>query len=34
MRTETMSSAAGAEHNRAAAGRWIDAFNARDDANS
>ena len=30
MSTETMSNAA--EHNRAAAGRWIDAFNARDDA--
>jgi predicted ester cyclase len=30
MSTETMSNAA--EHNRAAAGRWIDAFKARDDA--
>jgi len=32
MSTETMSNAAEAEHNRAAARRWIDAFNARDDA--
>src|SRR5947207_5313334 len=32
MSTETMSNAAEAEHNRAAARRWIDAFHARDDA--
>src|SRR6059058_3015595 len=32
MSTETMSNTAGAEHNRAGARRWIDAFNARDDA--
>ena len=32
MSTETMSTAAVAEHNRTAARRWIDAFNARDDA--
>src|SRR6266540_6658260 len=31
MSTETMSNTAEAEHNRAAARRWIDAFNARDD---
>src|SRR5437667_12710556 len=32
MSTETMSYAAVAEHNRTVARRWIDAFNARDDA--
>jgi steroid delta-isomerase-like uncharacterized protein len=32
MDTETMTGGAGAEHNRTAARRWIDAFNARDDA--
>jgi predicted ester cyclase len=32
MSTETMSSAVSAEHNRTVARRWIDAFNARDDA--
>jgi steroid delta-isomerase-like uncharacterized protein len=32
MTTETTSIAAGAEHNRTVARRWIDAFNARDDA--
>ena len=32
MSTETMSNAAVAEHNRMAARRWIDAFDARDDA--
>ncbi len=32
MSTETKSTIASAEHNRAVALRWIDAFNARDDA--
>ena len=32
MSTETISNTAGAEHNRAVAQRWIDAFNARDHA--
>ena len=32
MSTETTRTAAVAEHNRTAARRWIDAFNARDDA--
>ena len=32
MSTETMSHASVAEHNRTVARRWIDAFNARDDA--
>jgi steroid delta-isomerase-like uncharacterized protein len=32
MSTETMTGAAVAEHNRTVARRWIDAFNARDDA--
>ena len=32
MSTETRSNVASAEHNRIVASRWIDAFNARDDA--
>ena len=32
MSTETMTGAAVAEHNRTVARRWIDAFNARDEA--
>src|SRR5438270_34838 len=32
MSTETMSPIGSAEHNRTVARRWIDAFNARDDA--
>ena len=32
MSTDTMTGGAVAEHNRTAARRWIDAFNARDDA--
>ena len=32
MSTETMSTIGSAEHNRTVARRWIDAFNARDDA--